>query len=134
MLIEPPDMSGGLGSTTEPDKIIWNGSKPIGNQRDYKHNVSQFYEPVRVQSVDAGAFLAALVNASGFVEAKIDIEGTEYRLFPEIMRRYPGTLCALDLLEIEWHEWAVPSAKGKTGPLKSSLSGPQCKVHLLQHE
>merc|ERR1712087_203985 len=43
------------------------------------------------------------MGAADYLMCKIDIEGSEYDVLPQMMA--DGTLCLCDRLSVEWHAW-----------------------------
>lgn len=99
------------------------------------------WRSIETPAVDAGKFLAEVIKASGFVAAKIDIEGFEFTLLPHLLFHHPRVLCSLDLAAIEWHEFIFPKKDdverigvpvvGASQHLQWVLSHPMCNVSLL---
>ena len=116
------------------------GTKPL-TFKDAKHrwhtdlnaSVKDHYTPTHVRTVNAANFLAALVNASDFVALKLDIEGFEYTLLPNLIYNAPAAMCRLSLLATEWHMKPGDLYRQTERYLiKSYLQrGPNCNVTLL---
>jgi len=94
--------------------------------------VKDHYHKIQVAAVDAGSFLSELLGASGFIALKLDIEAFEYTLLPHLLLTRPQTLCALNVLMIEWHEfWQAPHHRGKMAHITWMMRQPWCNVTLL---
>ena len=97
------------------------------------------YEPHRVATRDAAAFLQSLPhsNATGggpFVALKLDVEGFEYTLLPHLLNSSAAAraLCALGAIAIEWHNGMIlPSHAAMTAPLQAQLRQPPCSLVLV---
>ena len=120
-----------VGSTLEPSKKLVFIDK-AGLWRHNNRTVSSRYRRAMVRSADAAAFFAAVLAAdTGFVAAKIDIEGFEYELLRHVLLTQPRVLCSLGVLAVEWHENMVPKHAGATDKLAWLLEAPGCNVSLL---
>ena len=114
-----------------------------------------------VRTVDAARVLLALYrllkgrHAGGRIFAKIDVEGSEFRVLPHLLLRQ--ALCLIDFATIEWHDWmfltgwGVRSAKllglapADAGSelvqlvanrtrhtIEEAISHPSCKLSLIE--
>ena len=59
---------------------------------------------VRVAAMDAAHFLESLAATSDFVALKLDVEGYEFSLLPQLLREHRNATCAVQLWAIEFHE------------------------------
>jgi len=84
------------------------------------------YRRVRVASMDASSFVAALVKVSSFVAMKIDIEGSEYRTLAHMLLSNAKALCAVDLIAMEWHEGLGHNRKNDRKALEWLMGQPPC--------
>ena len=62
---------------------------------------------------------------------KMDIEGFEYQLLPQLMMNAPRVLCDLGVLAIEWHEHMVPKYAGHTEKLLWWFNHSACNLTAL---
>ena len=62
----------------------------------------------------------------GQLVMKVDTEGAEYRLLPELLRR--SAACAVDLMFLEWHTVNTSNHRTIRGNVVEALAAPDCKV------
>jgi len=71
-----------------------------------------------VREIDGARFLHELKQYSGFIAAKLDVEGYEYELLPHLLRN--GAACGVvALLAVEWHSAANVTLGHALGALRS---------------
>ena len=71
-------------------------------------------------------------GARPFFAIKMDLEGFEYTLLPQMLRRSQREeLCKVDVLAIEWHERMMPVHSGKTAEFFAQLAELRCNVTVL---
>ena len=117
------------GSTLEGDMMLTFMDKDGKWRHNPNKTVAERYKRETVRSIDASAFLSAVLAASDWVGMKLDIEGFEYALLPHLLVQSPRALCGLKVLAIEWHP--VPKQSGANEHLSWLLQQPACNVTLV---
>ena len=97
---------------------------------NYATSAAKAYKTTHIASVNASQFLGALIEWSDFVGVKLDVEGYEFSLLPNILSNSPGALCGLDLLAVEWHRHAK-NASRLEHTIKKQLGLSSCNPWLL---
>ena len=135
LFVQPPEHDAkATGSTLEPHKKISTMSSRGQFRVDVNRNAKNSYASARVASVDATAFLAAIVRDSNVTAVKVDVEGYEYELLSHVLLTRPQSLCELDLLAVEWHEGTrLPMHRGHRAHLEWMLDQRPCRVQAVPY-
>ena len=132
-LVEPFEYrTGAVSSTMESNNVLAYQNEMGHWKTNFTTSVSDHYKRVRVNSMDAGQFLAAVVKDSDFVGVKLDVEGFEYRLLPQLLLTVPRVLCAIELLAIEWHEHIARQYRGGRDHIRWLMRRPECSASLIE--
>ena len=131
-LVEPPGhKTGGVSSTLD-------GSKPLttvdskGNwHTNFSSTVAGSFIRTRVNSMSATEFITGLISSSDVAMLKMDIEGYEYTLLPQLLRADPAVVCKLALLVVEWHERMMPKHRGERIKLIRLFSLKRCNLTVV---